>query len=73
MYIHYFNLINSFNDCIHTKNSNKSRIIIRAIELKYYIYIFNQLHLFNMVDLIKDLDSTIRYALLWILLGYLLL
>ena len=28
--------------CIHTSNSNKSRIIIRLMELKYYIYIFNQ-------------------------------
>ena len=28
--------------CIHTRNSNKSRIIICVMELKYYIYIFNQ-------------------------------
>ena len=28
--------------CIHTSNNNKSRIIICPIELKYYIYIFNQ-------------------------------
>ena len=28
--------------CIHTKNSNKNRIIICVMELKYYLYIFNQ-------------------------------
>ena len=28
--------------CIHTSNSNESRIIICVKELKYYIYIFNQ-------------------------------
>ena len=28
--------------CIHTSNSNKSRITIRVKELKYYIDIFNQ-------------------------------
>ena len=28
--------------CIHTSNSNKSRITIRVMELKYYIDIFNQ-------------------------------
>ena len=27
---------------IHTSNSNKSRIIIRFMVLKYYPYIFNQ-------------------------------
>ena len=38
MYIH---LINSIG-CIHTSNSNKSRIIIRVMVLKYYPYISNQ-------------------------------
>ena len=28
--------------CIHTRNSNKNGIIIRVMELKCYIYIFNQ-------------------------------
>ena len=28
--------------CLHTRNSHKSRIIIYVMELKYYIYIFNQ-------------------------------
>ena len=28
--------------CIHTNNSNEIRIIIHVIELKNYIYIFNQ-------------------------------
>ena len=28
--------------CIYTSDSNKSRIIIRVMELKYYMYIFNQ-------------------------------
>ena len=28
--------------CIHTRNNNESRIIIRVMEVKYYIYIFNQ-------------------------------
>ena len=27
--------------CIHASNSNKSRITICVMELKYYIYIFN--------------------------------
>ena len=28
--------------CIHTSNSNKSRITIRVMELKYYIAMFNK-------------------------------
>ena len=28
--------------CIHTSNSNKSKITIRVMELNYYIDIFNQ-------------------------------
>ena len=38
MYIQLIHLMG----CIHTRNSHKSRIIIRVMELKYYNYIFNQ-------------------------------